>query len=112
MPATRHDVAAAIADKFLPAKQHSVLAAASSLECVATMLIERGRARMPDPNFGADILAQAMKAASTAFEAQAEMHEVHALLAPIRREWAIPPMAFGPNDTANPMAERELRAVA
>ncbi len=98
MPKTRHEVAYSVATKFLPAKKAVTLAAAASYDCLATMLSERDRAEM-GPEFGADILRLAKESADAAFQAVERAHQVHGRLAEIRAEWAIPPSAYGPDDT-------------
>jgi hypothetical protein len=98
MSIARRQIADSVAEKFLPAKRQSVEAAASAYECVATLITARLRAR-GTPDFGADILDLARQAADASFEAQERFYKMHALIAPIRAEWAIPPGAHGPDDT-------------
>lgn len=99
MPATRHQVAADVANVFLPAKITATRTATASLEALSVMIDARAAARMPDPAFGNDILMRMRDAANQSFDALMTMHDVHAMLAPIRRDWAVPPGAYGPNDT-------------
>lgn len=99
MPNTRHQVAADVATAFLPAKLQTIQTAATCYEALSVMLEARATARMPEANFGSDILERMRRTADAAFAAQQEAHEVHALLAPIREKWRIAPGAYGPNDS-------------
>lgn len=98
MPKTRHEVATAVAHQFIPTKKALTAAAAASYQTLATMLQERDRAGM-EPEFAAQALALTRLAADAAFEAVQKIHEAHTQLAEIRTAWAVPPGAFGPDDT-------------
>ena len=98
MPRTRRQAANNVADAFLPAKRDSVRAASAVFAAMSVMLTERFEVKM-GANYAADILKLGRSAANAAFDMQEKMHEMHELLAPIRKDFNIPPGAFGPDDT-------------
>lgn len=82
MPKTRREAAKAVADAFLPLEMTVQNSAANAARCVATLIEQRLRARLP-LNYGAEAIAltsqgaQHLVLAANAFaNAHAHLHEL------------------------------------
>lgn len=98
MPRTRRTVANDIAERFLPSKRATVEGAATTAECLAAMLRGRLDARL-QPGEASEIIDHMHRSLSLQVEAQECQQRAHALLAVYRDRFAIPPSAYGVEDT-------------
>lgn len=99
MPGIRHQIGLDVGNAFLSAKARTADTAIATLKMFSVMIEARTAARLPDPAFGTQALLAARAAMDSAIDAHMKMIDLHAVLAPIRDDWGIPPDAFGPNDT-------------
>ncbi len=116
MPKTRNEVAKAVADAFLPLELTVQTTAADAARCVATMIEQRLKARLP-ATAGAEAIALTTEAAQHLVLAANAMATAHSYLREIGQRLDMTE-AYGPEcepdvPPAMPVAEkRALKLVA
>ncbi|WP_380784820.1 hypothetical protein [Sphingomonas sp. R86521] len=96
MPKTRDSAVNNVKSVFLPAEKSAESAAAHGARCIAVMIEERARARLP-LDLGADALDHVVKGTNLAIEARRHFLTAHALLATLPGEIGAT-VAYGPDD--------------
>lgn len=97
MPKTRNQVAATIADAFLPLERSADETASQAYRCVATMMEQRVVAKV-SPLTGNDAIELMRQGADHAARARECFMKVHAELAVIGEQNGVTPRAFGDSD--------------
>lgn len=116
MSKTRTDAAEKVKSSFLPAERSAESAAVHGARCIAVMLEERTRARLP-LDAGQEALEHVVRATNLALEAHRHFSDAHRLLATLSEQIGVT-TAYGPDDCPpnKPLAEAtfitELRVVA
>lgn len=99
MPKTRNDVVKVVADTFLPLELAVQNTAADAARCVATLIEQRLRAKLP-PTAGAEAIALTSEAAQHLVRAAAAVANAHAYLAEIGHQ--LDPHGYGADCEPDP----------
>lgn len=109
MPKTRNQVAAAIADVFIPLERSADETASQAYRCVATMMEQRAVAKVA-PLTGNDAIELMRQGADHAARARECFLKAHPLLAVLGEQNGVTPRAFGQTDECRLSAEANAPA--
>lgn len=97
MPKTRNQVAAAIAEAFIPLERSADETAAQAYRCVATLMEQRAVAHVA-PLTGNEVIELMRQGAEHAARARECFLKAHPLLAVLGEQNGVTPRAFGDSD--------------
>lgn len=99
MPRTRGSAMSNVKNAFLPAENSAESAAALGARCIAVLIEERARARLP-LDVGAEALAAVVEATNYALQARERFLSAHSMLAKIAVDLGAP-MSYGVDECPN-----------